>query len=144
MEIDDDTSPIRAGNGKAMKGKVRLLSRQQLDGRTKAAKTFDRIANGIASDLGGKSRLSVVQSELVLAFAGIAVHVHSLNTAMLASHHLGQDIQARKQICEDTVRAGRTRCPRATATHSKARSVALDRAGLEAASPQHAGNRTRQ
>src|SRR5262245_45415350 len=51
--------------------------------------------------------------------------------------------QARKQIREDTVRAGRTRCPRAAAKDSKAGTVALDRAGIEAASPQHAGNRAR-
>src|SRR5262245_41107122 len=58
-------------------------------------------------------------------------------------HHPGEDIQARKQIREDTVRAGCTRCPRAAAKDGKTGTVALDRAGIEAAPPQHAGNRAR-
>lgn len=113
-ELDGDISPLRAGNGKAMKGKVRLLSRKNLDGRTKAARTFDRIANGIASDLGGKSRLSVVQSELVLAFAGIAVHVHSLNTAMLSGHlvDLGAHATAVSTMCRVASRIGLGRVAR--------------------------------
>ena len=60
------------------------------------------------------------------------------------SHDPGQDIQAWKQIRADTVRASRPRGPRAATKDGKAGSMALDRAGIEAASPQHAGNRARQ
>jgi transposase len=45
---------------------------------------------------------------------------------------------------KDTIRAGRTRRSRAAAKDGKAGSVALDRAGLEAPSSQHAGNRACQ
>ena len=63
---------------------------------------------------------------------------------MRLSHDPGQDIQARQQIREDTVRAGCTCRPRAAAKDGKAGSVALDRAGIEAASSQYAGDRARQ
>src|SRR6266542_2880982 len=60
------------------------------------------------------------------------------------SHHPGQDLQARQQVPEDAVRAGRARRPGAAAACGDAGFVALDRAGFEAAPPQHAGDRTRQ
>ena len=71
---------MRAGNGR---GKVRLLTRQSLDGRTKARKQFDAIADGIARDLGGSDQLSTVQRHLVEAFAGCAVVLQSLNARLL-------------------------------------------------------------
>ena len=40
------------------KGKMRLLTREHLDGRTRARKQFDAIAAGIAKDLGGEDQLS--------------------------------------------------------------------------------------
>jgi hypothetical protein len=45
---------IVAGNGR---GKVRLLTRDALDNRTRAARQFDAIAEGIAQDLGGEDGL---------------------------------------------------------------------------------------
>jgi hypothetical protein len=44
------------------------------------------------------------------------------------SHDSGQDLQARQQISADTVRAGRTRCPRAAAKDGKVVLVACDTA----------------
>jgi hypothetical protein len=79
-KIREIASPIRNGNGV---GKVRLLSRQVLDGRTVAARQFDHIAASISQDLGGADRLSTIQKHLVEAFAGCAVHVHDLNARML-------------------------------------------------------------
>jgi hypothetical protein len=76
---------MATGNGR---GKVRLLTRQSLDGRTKARKQFDAIAEGIASDLGGEADLTTVQRHLVEAFAGCAVVVHDINARLL----LGQPI----------------------------------------------------
>lgn len=64
------------------------LSRDELDGRTKAAQRFDAIAEGIAADLGGEASLSTVQKHLVEAFAGAALRVQDLNTHLL----LGQDV----------------------------------------------------
>jgi hypothetical protein len=80
-----DAPTIASGNGQ---GKTRLLTRNALDGRTKARKAFDSIAKGIAVDLGGEDRLSTVQRHLVEAFAGAAVHVHDLNARLL----LGESI----------------------------------------------------
>jgi hypothetical protein len=73
------------GNGR---GKVRLLTRQSLDGRTKARKQFDAVVEGIASDLGGEAHLTTVQRHLVEAFAGCAVVVQDINARLL----LGQPI----------------------------------------------------
>jgi hypothetical protein len=64
------------------------ISRQSLDGRTKARKQFDAVVEGIASDLGGEAHLTTVQRALVEAFAGCAVVVHDINARLL----LGQPI----------------------------------------------------
>ena len=84
-ELPPDGPVMATGNGR---GKVRLLTRQSLDGRTKARKQFDAIAEGIASDLGGEADLTTVQRHLVEAFAGCAVVVHDINARLL----LGQPI----------------------------------------------------
>jgi hypothetical protein len=90
---------IARGNGR---GKVRLLTRQSLDGRTRARKQFDSIASGIAADLGGEDRLTTVQKHLVEAFAGCAVVVHDINARLL----LGQpiDLTEASQACSTLVR----------------------------------------
>jgi hypothetical protein len=86
LEADRDQI-TRSTNGKYL-GKTRLISRSQLDHRTKAAQEFDQIASAIASDLGGEDRLSTVQKHLVEAFAGAAIHVNDLNARLL----LGQEV----------------------------------------------------
>jgi hypothetical protein len=65
-----------------------LLSRDQLDGRTNAAKEFDRLVSAIETDLGGHDRLSAIEVALVEAFAGAAVTLNHLNTQLA----LGQPI----------------------------------------------------
>ncbi len=72
------------------KGRIRpqLLTRDQLDGRTNAAKLFDRLVADIEADLGGRDQLSTIERALVEGFAGAALTLHHLNT-MLA---LGKDI----------------------------------------------------
>jgi hypothetical protein len=67
---------------------VRLITRENLDGRSRVRRQFDAIANGIASDLGGVNELTTVEAALVEAFAGAAVHVYDLNARLL----LGQAI----------------------------------------------------
>ena len=82
--------------------KVRLLTRKSLDGRTRARKQFDAIANGIASDLGGEDHLSTVQRHLVEAFAGAAVHVHDLNARLLKGEAV--DVLKHSQAISSMVR----------------------------------------
>jgi hypothetical protein len=79
-EVHRDAPTMRAGNGR---GKIRLLTRSSLDGRTRARKQFDAIAEGIAADLGGEDRLSTVQRHLVEAFAGCAVVLQAINARIL-------------------------------------------------------------
>jgi hypothetical protein len=84
-KVAAESATVATGNGQ---GKVRLLTREALDGRTVARRRFDAIAEGIAEDLGGEDRLSTVQRTLIEAFAGAAVHVHDLNARLL----LGQEV----------------------------------------------------
>ena len=67
-----------------------LLTRAQLDGRTNAAKVFDRMVSDIEADLAGREQLSTIERQLVEAFAGAAVTLHHLNTQLA----LGQPIDA--------------------------------------------------
>jgi hypothetical protein len=69
-------------------GKLRLLARERLDGRTRVRRQFDAIASGIAKDLGGEAALSTVQKHLVEAFAGCAVTLNDINARAM----LGQPI----------------------------------------------------
>lgn len=59
-----------------------LLTRAQLDGRTNAAKVFDRLVANIETDLGGRDQLSTIERALVEGFAGAAVTLHNLNTRL--------------------------------------------------------------
>jgi hypothetical protein len=64
------------------------LTRAQLDGRTNAAKVFDRLVVDIEGDLGGRDQLSTIERALVEAFAGACVTLHHLNTKLA----LGEEI----------------------------------------------------
>lgn len=83
-----DEPQIRVSSNGRRTGKVKLLTRRSLDRRSRAAKLFDRIFEGIASDLGGKKNLSTVETALAEAFAGAAVRMHDMNAHLL----LGQDV----------------------------------------------------
>jgi hypothetical protein len=65
-----------------------LLTREHLDGRTNAAKLFDRLARDIEIDLGGRDQLSTIEVTLIEAYVGAAVTLHHLNTQLA----LGQPI----------------------------------------------------
>jgi hypothetical protein len=84
-ELPHDSLSIPRGNGK---GKIRLPTRENLDGRTRARKQFDAIASGVAVDLGGSDHLSTVQKHLAEAFAGIAIVVQSVNAKLLAGEEI--------------------------------------------------------
>lgn len=96
-----DARPTRANTGQVARvfatrhatPKARLLTRGHLDGRSRARKQFDAIANGIAVDLGGVDRLTTVQKHLVEAFAGAALSVNDLNMKLL----IGDDINILEQ-----------------------------------------------
>jgi hypothetical protein len=98
-ELPPDGLAIPTGNGR---GKVRLLTRQQLDGRTQAAKQFDAITSGIVEDLGGEDHLTTVQKHLVEAFAGCAVVVHDINARLLLGQRI--DIGEAAQAVSSLVR----------------------------------------
>jgi hypothetical protein len=65
-----------------------LLTRAELDGRTNAARYFDRLIAAIEVDLGGHDQLSTIEQTLVEAYAGAAVTLQHLNTQLA----LGQEI----------------------------------------------------
>ena len=62
--------------------KPQLLTRDQLDGRTSAAKLLDRLVTAIEVDLGGSEQLSTIERQLVEAFAGACVTMQHLNTKL--------------------------------------------------------------
>jgi hypothetical protein len=59
-----------------------LLTRDQLDGRTNAAKYFDQLVADIENDLAGRDQLSTIERALIEAFAGAAVTLQHLNTKL--------------------------------------------------------------
>jgi hypothetical protein len=65
-----------------------LLTRDNLDGRTKAAQRFDATARAIAEDLGGEDRLSAIERHLVEAFAGVAVHLGDIHARLLLGERI--------------------------------------------------------
>lgn len=66
--------------------------RSRLDGRTNAAKEFDRLVVDVQADLGGRDQLSAIEVALVEAFAGATVTLNNLNTKLL----LGEPIDLSK------------------------------------------------
>jgi hypothetical protein len=87
------------------------LTRDQLDGRTQAAKLFDKLVSGIESDLGGRAALSTIERQLVEAFAGATVCLNSLNTKLALGQpiDLGQHAQAASVLVRIASRLGLSR-----------------------------------
>jgi hypothetical protein len=65
----------------------RLMSPERLDARLAAAKQFEDIVSGIASDWSGQRK-----RELADAFAGVAIHIDHINACLL----LGQKVDVMK------------------------------------------------
>ena len=80
--------------------KPKLLTRNDLDNRTTAAKAFDRLYSAISSDLDGD--LTAVERSLVEGFVGATVVLQALNTRLA----LGQDIDLSEHaaVCSSMVR----------------------------------------
>jgi hypothetical protein len=94
--------PLRTNGYGRTTGKLRLLSRDNLDKRIKGVKLFDRITADIYADLGGEAELSRVEKELIAGFAGAALIVNDLNCKLM----LGRDVDPlhHAQACSTLVR----------------------------------------
>jgi hypothetical protein len=80
--------PARGKRKRHERTKPQLLTRAVIDGRSGAAKLFDRLLGDIEADLGGRSNISTVEHALAEAFAGAVVAWHNLNTRLL----LGENV----------------------------------------------------
>jgi hypothetical protein len=90
----------RPRRDKRRQTKPQLLTRADLDGRTNAAKAFDRLYSEISSDLGNE--LTAVERSLVEGFCGATVVLQALNTKLA----LGQEIDLSEHavVCSSMVR----------------------------------------
>jgi hypothetical protein len=106
--------PLSEHPRKKVRRQARLITRVELDGRTRARKLFDRIATGIAADLGGKDRLTTVEMALVEAFAGAALHLHNLNARLMLGEaiDLSEHAHAVSSLVRVASRIGTGRRPR--------------------------------
>lgn len=77
---DAPPKPARQRSKKATR--PQLLTRSSLDGRTNAAKLFDRLVADIEADLAGHDQLTAIERALVEAFAGAYVSLAHLNTRL--------------------------------------------------------------
>jgi hypothetical protein len=95
-----------------------LLVRSQLDGRTNAAKLFDRLVADIENDLGGQSALSTIERALIEGFAGAALTLHHLNTKLALGQaiDLSQHAQAVSAMVRVASRLGLSRRAREVQT----------------------------
>jgi hypothetical protein len=89
-----DIPAIPAGNGK---GKVKLLTRQSLDGRTKASRDFETIVRAVANDISGgdDTRISTIQWGLIEAYTSAKICLDDFN----ARRMLGQKIDL-LELCQ--------------------------------------------
>jgi hypothetical protein len=78
MKQTNDT--LTAANGR---GRVRLLTREHLDGRTTSARMFSQLAAQIETDLGGRDDLSAIELQLIEAFCGASILLNHLNTKLI-------------------------------------------------------------
>ena len=75
-------------SSKPRPGKLRLLTRDALDGRTKASKAFESIVGAIVADLGGNDELSEIERHLVTSFAGSAILQGNMIAALLSGKEI--------------------------------------------------------
>ena len=121
MQMSAEATQITTSTNGRKRGKLKLLSRDNLDHRCLSSKRFDSIAAGIAEDLGGEDRLSTVQRWLIEVFAGASVRANDL----IARTLLGQEIDDSKlnQYASTMVRVasriGVHRAPRQVPTLSE-------------------------
>jgi hypothetical protein len=78
----------------------KMLTRNDLDNRTTAAKAFDRLYAAISSDLGGD--LTAVERALVEGFCGASTVLQSLNTRLALGQQI--DVSQHALMCSAMVR----------------------------------------
>jgi hypothetical protein len=102
----------RPRRDKRRQTKPQLLTRADLDGRTNAAKAFDRLYSEISSDLGNE--LTAVERSLVEGFCGATVVLQALNTKLALGQQI--DVSEHALMCSAMVRIsskiGLSRCSR--------------------------------
>jgi hypothetical protein len=115
--------------------RAQLVTRSQLDGRTGAAKTFDRLAGEIASDLGGRDAISAIEAVLIEAFCGSAVVLDGLNAKLLLAQNI--DVAEHAAVVSGLVkiasRLGLQRRPRDIGPSERYESIEQIREKLRAA-----------
>jgi hypothetical protein len=77
-----------------------LPNRDNLDGRTHAARAFDKLYAAISSDLGGD--LTAVEQALVEGFCGATVVLQALNTSLALGKAV--DLTEHASVCSSMVR----------------------------------------
>ena len=65
-----------------------LLTRNELDGRTGAAKAFDALVAAIENDLGGADQLTSIERSLVEGFVGATITLKNINAKMCLGHEI--------------------------------------------------------
>jgi hypothetical protein len=55
------------------RAKLRLITPQNLDGRSAACQQFNKIVRRVAADLGGSDALTEIEKHLITSFAGAAI-----------------------------------------------------------------------
>ena len=71
-----------------------LVTRDQLDGRSTAAREFNRLAAEIQNDLGGADRLSAVERNLVEAYVGSCLTMQALNVKLVMGQQIDHGLHA--------------------------------------------------
>jgi hypothetical protein len=91
VQVAEGVSLHLSGNGR-YQGALKLITREQLDGRTRAAQFFDSVRDDVIRDLGGEDQLNAVQRQLVDAFVGASLVVNDMSTRSM----LGESIDVEK------------------------------------------------
>ena len=99
---------------KHVRTKPQLLTRSMIDGRSNAAKLYDRLVVDIENDLGQREHLSTIQRALIEAFAGATVTLSNLNTRLLLGEKidLTEHSAAINAMVKVATRLGIARIPR--------------------------------
>jgi hypothetical protein len=94
-----ETARERHRRNRHNRPKYQIPSRVHLDGRTAAAKEFDRLYNAVATDLGNDL---TAEKALVEGFVGATVVLQSLNTQLALGREI--DLAEHSAVCSSMVR----------------------------------------
>jgi hypothetical protein len=127
---DANALPKRA---RTRQGKVRLLQRSQLDGRTAAARSFDQLVAAIEADLGGSAELTAIEKALIEGFCGATITLQGIDAKMCLGEdivvaELAQSVMAMVRVASRLGEARRAKdvsAPPPTSEPGRARSSAL-------------------